>query len=161
MGYQVSRRESLQAFGTVCVAGLAGCASDSETDETKTETTAVEPPETLFTFNWAGEIEDVDSTGILQVTHDEGDQIKPGNLYIRGDRITDVEGESPNVTTSDTSWKETGGQANGDMDGEPVITSGDEITVGVYADYIVRVVWESSDGENTKVLAESDGPLSS
>ena len=99
-------------------------------------------PTATFDFNY-------DSDGdYLNITHTGGDNIVATNLYVRGENI-DTTGE----------WKDNGGGATAEIDGNSAVTSGNTIDItGVEADYVARVVWQSSTGSSSSELATDRGP---
>lgn len=80
----------------------------------------------------------------LTITHQGGDTVVASNLSVYGDGIERT-----------GTWEELGGTTSGTSDGEPSVTAGDRVTVGVTSEYSVRVVWES--GQDSATLATKTG----
>jgi flagellin-like protein len=91
----------------------------------------------------------------LTITHEDGDELDPANVYIRGDNL-----ESP--SSGDRTW-DNGNWANGagDTNGAGNIVAGNSIlieTTGSPDAYVVRVVWEDPDSDQTSTLDTDEGP---
>ena len=105
-------------------------------------------PQAAFGFEFDGAATDDDGTAVLTITHEAGDTIDAGQLYVRGTGIVDVTGATPSVTAPDTAW--------GSATGVSEVTAGTTITVGVTVDCSVDLVYES-EGSST-VISAYDGP---
>jgi hypothetical protein len=103
-------------------------------------------PVASFSFEYA---ETTDGRGVLRVSHDGGDTIPDGTLYLRGSGFADV----PDVDQTEAgTWQ---GTTSGDDD---AVVSGDFVEVGVRSDYELAVVYESPDGQRSATLQEDAGP---
>ena len=105
-------------------------------------------PQASFAFDYSG------SDNNLQITHDGGDSILSDEMYVRGsaggDPNTGVWHDLPDSTTNSGSDVTAGnsvylGQADGNGDNVP-------------ADYDIRVVYETQEGDNSATLAQDQGP---
>ncbi|WP_415381455.1 type IV pilin [Halosimplex sp. TS25] len=93
--------------------------------------------------------------GVLTLSHESGETIAAGNLYVRGSgTLTSSPSWTPAPDTINTgSWSDI---SSYDSDSE--IKSGNELTVGVTSSYELSVVWESSEGDTSSTLNEQSGP---
>jgi flagellin-like protein len=91
----------------------------------------------------------------LTITHGSGDQIKVGNLYVRGDfGDSDFTNGEWNSFTGVNDSEYT---ASGDIGGTTAVSSGDTLVLdGVGSSYDLNVVWETDEGSAT--LSSDDGP---
>ncbi len=86
---------------------------------------------------------DYDGSSELKITHENGDQIKTSELFIRGDGVSNKE------------WPVS--DASSTIGSQTAVSSGDSTTLtGVPDDYDVSVVWESD--ENSATLSSDTGP---
>ena len=108
-------------------------------------------PQASFSFDFesstsggsCGDIADSGTTGTLDVTHDGGDAINENRLSLTtaGGTVSDLKASCSAISS----------------DGEDV-SAGTTLDVDVGGQDTLRVVWESSDGENTATLGKWDGP---
>ena len=135
-----------------------------------------ETPTAKFTFDYDSYNDK--SFGNLSITHDGGATIKSSELVIRGQGFA-ATGDHPNdgsitvsdyaVTSSNTKWSDAddsstspaAATSNGDKGGESAVVSGDRMRVWVNNDYDLRLVYESSEGDNSATLASDTGPETS
>jgi flagellin-like protein len=95
--------------------------------------------------------ETIGSNGLLTITHDGGDKISATQLSVSGGAHAGGAWASTPVGASTASMS-------------PTYTSGDDITAGNSLEYAaasddtVRVVWESSSGDDTATLGKWTGP---
>jgi branched-chain amino acid transport system substrate-binding protein len=82
--------------------------------------------------------------GTLTITHEAGDEIVAGNLFVSGDGIAQT-----------GTWEELGGSTSGTSGGESTVTAGDRVTVDASSEYSVRVVWDS--GQDSATLVTRTG----
>ncbi|MFD1587194.1 type IV pilin [Halorientalis brevis] len=126
-------------------------------------------PQAKFTWDynsyngWAG--------GNLTVTHDGGATIKAKELVIRGQGFNStVDSSLPFkevdiVNKGDRTWADA--EANpttttsSKKGGDSAVVSGDYMTAWVNNDYDLRLVYESSEGDNSATLASDTGPNTS
>jgi len=91
----------------------------------------------------------------LTITHEDGDELDPANVYIRGDNL-----ESP--STGDRTWDNTNwANGAGDTNGAGNIVAGNSIlieTTGSPDAYVARVVWEDPGSDQTSTLDTDEGP---
>lgn len=87
------------------------------------------------------------TAGELTILHRGGDVVPTAQLFVRGRNL----GSTGN-------WAELGGDASGDVDGQPGVVAGDRLTLPADADYVARVVWQSPDGTTSAELAVGRGP---
>lgn len=161
MDSQVTRRRLIATGCTVAASvASAGCmdASDDGTtdpgDSSPDDSNKDPHPQVKFEFDYAtGETLDADgspwdgadSDGTLTITHHGGDTVEASTLFVRGSSIT---------TDGDGVWAD---QANGGgMDGK--VVSGSAIAIEADTDSAVRIVWESSESDNSATLGEWSGP---
>ncbi|WP_135826266.1 type IV pilin [Halorussus ruber] len=91
-------------------------------------------PQSSFSFDYDG--------SDLTITHDGGDTIKSNVLYIRGS--VDETGK----------WQSVSDDGGTGYD----VSAGDTVKVGAGDSDTARVVWESSNGDNSATLSEWEGP---
>ncbi|SFS02992.1 flagellin N-terminal-like domain-containing protein [Halomicrobium zhouii] len=86
------------------------------------------------------------SSSDLTVTHEGGDSIRAGSLYIRGSSGVSDTGKWPSIDSS---------YSDSDM-----VSAGNSITVGVGADSgeTVRVVYQDPNGGSSATLTTWEGP---
>lgn len=83
-----------------------------------------------------GAVFEVDHAGeTATISHQGGDRVRADALFVRGDGL-DATG----------SWAALGGEASGERDGTAAVVAGDSLTLGVDAEFAVRVVWEPDGG---------------
>jgi len=120
-------------------------------------------PQASFSFEYDSSAGGNSGSGLLTVTHDGGDTIEAGSLYMRGDQmVTDgaLSGEGltgsdePDYDADDGAWSDTG--AYGATNSE--VSAGSSIDVGVYSDYDVRVIYEPPEGDSSATLGSDTGP---
>jgi flagellin-like protein len=101
-------------------------------------------PKTTFSLEYNN-----NSTGqFVEITHTGGDAVRGDQLFVRGESL----GESG-------AWANGDGSMSGTVDSNPAVVSSDTWTVNVTGeDYVIRVIWESSDGERSAELASERGP---
>jgi len=88
------------------------------------------------------------SPAALTITHNNGQTVEAGNLYLRGSSESNGVGSWNDVTDLD---------ANG-YGATSEINAGSSITINVESDDTVRVVWESDSGGQSKTLESWRGP---
>lgn len=91
-----------------------------------------------------------DTSDTVTIRHNGGQDILAEELYIRGESID----------ASDAgNWVDaSGGDATGDIDGQPAVVTGDSAVVSISdEEYTVRVIWESSSTDITTELAVKRG----
>ena len=103
-------------------------------------------PTASFGFDYNG------GSGVsdLVISHENGDQIKENNLYIRGNF------GSGSSTSSAGTWASLGGSASASIGSTSAVSSGDSVTVQAGSDYDLSVVWEVDD--NSATLTSDTGP---
>ncbi|GCF14049.1 hypothetical protein Harman_19840 [Haloarcula mannanilytica] len=122
-------------------------------------------PQASFSFEYDASAGDESDSGLLTVTHDGGDTIEAGSLYMRGNRmvadgdlsnegISPSDSETADYDADDGAWSDTG--AYGATDSE--VSAGQSIDVGVYSDYDVRVIYEPPEGDSSATLGSDTGP---
>jgi len=126
-------------------------------------------PQAKFTFDY--QADGSNSYGNLSITHDGGTTIKATELVIRGQGFSSGSPSNGNtvstwaIESSDKTWDDaadgTVATASGDKGGESAVVSGDYLTAWVDNDYDIRVVYESSEGDNSATLASDTGPNTS
>ena len=134
VGAQLSRRAAVGVLG-VGALGLTGLfARGSDTDSPSEQSEETGPPDASFRFT--------QNTNTLRVTHDGGDAIKAGNLFVRNPRIS---GENIYL------WSDYPG-----YDDQTSVTEGDSILIDrrVMSMWFVEVVWQSPDGSREIILQE-------
>ncbi|MFC6862447.1 type IV pilin N-terminal domain-containing protein [Halomicroarcula sp. GCM10025817] len=89
----------------------------------------------------------VDGDGTLNITHDGGDSIEAGNLYIRGSQ-------------DDGAWGNDITDRDGDIqyDTKSEINAGRTLSVNVANSDTVRVVYEDPNGGSTATIGRWEGP---
>ena len=105
-------------------------------------------PQASFSFDYSGPSDGDTSTKELTITHDGGDSIEAQELYLRGD------------------FGSSGAESNGDWmsfdsdisDGASEVTAGQNAKASVGADYDLRVVYETQEGDSSATLAQDTGP---
>ena len=109
-------------------------------------------PTATFDFNY-----DADNSQ-LTITHTGGDNVRSDELYVRG---TDVS-PAPSGSWNDNATSGTADRYadnSTELQNNPAVTSGDSWTIPVdTSEYVVRVVWESTDGSSSSELATDRGP---
>lgn len=140
--------------GTVTLAGCefgqfgsqsgSGSETHSET-ESRNESTAQGQSATTFAFEYDPDAE------TLEITHDGGDPVRRLALQIRGRGFADVEGADQ---TGQGRWQ---GTASGTVDGSEAVARGDSVSVGVRADYAIRVVSRPSRSSEPTTLGSDRG----
>jgi hypothetical protein len=103
-------------------------------------------PQIMFSYEYDSD------ANTLRITHDGGDTVKRSELYLRGRGFSAVSGVDQ---TGNGVWQ---GSASGTNGGEPAVVAGDSVTVGVDADYDMRVIFQSQDGDTSATLAADTGP---
>jgi len=86
----------------------------------------------------------------LTITHNNGQTVEAGNLYLRGST------ESPSSNTG--SWDSVTNQGSANYGASSEVNAGSSITIQVSSDDTVRVVWESDSGGQSKTLESWRGP---
>ncbi|MFD1588807.1 type IV pilin [Halorientalis brevis] len=127
-------------------------------------------------FSWDYNSWEDDSYGNLTVTHDGGATIKASELVVRGQSINssgkslgtgsgDIFPAASVVESADTKWSTatSNGAAttSSEKGGDSAVVSGDYMKVWVNNDYDIRLVYESSEGDNSATLASDTGPKTS
>ena len=113
-------------------------------------------PQASFSFDYnAGVSQDWDNSedgtadgdGTLNITHDGGDTINAGNLYIRGSQ-------------DDGAWGNDITDRDGDIqyDTNSKINAGRTLSVNVADSDTVRVVYEDPNGGSTATVGQWEGP---
>lgn len=85
--------------------------------------------------------------GELTIVHSGGDYVPTAELFVRGRAL----GATGN-------WADLEGRVRSELNDEPIVVAGDDLTVTVDPDYVARVIWESSDGTVSSELAIDRGP---
>ncbi|MFC7077340.1 type IV pilin N-terminal domain-containing protein [Haloarcula halophila] len=121
-------------------------------------------PQASFTFDFEESVSGSDADeGILTITHDGGDTIQGGSLYLRGSGWVDATSGSTSWTTpatgsvdiDDTNEDESWDTAVG---GKTEVAAGNSINVGVNDAYNIRVVYEPPEGDTSATLGQDAGP---
>jgi flagellin-like protein len=100
---------------------------------------------------------DAASNGEVTISHTGGQSIRHDELYIRGESISNTNGD--NTTSWNSLPTETGASASGSSEGVSAVVSGDSASIAVDGDdYIIRVVWQSTAGDSSNELAVDRGP---
>jgi len=111
-------------------------------------------PTATFDFNFDSD------DGDLTITHTGGDNIRVDQLYIRGN--TELQSSNQGQWNVDGGGGGLGGDASAGIDSISAVSSGDSVELGssdnVGSGYVVRVVWESSEGTSSSELATDSGP---
>lgn len=95
------------------------------------------PPQANFSGNFDG--------NALTLTHNGGDMIPAGNLYVSG------------ATGGMETWASLGGSTSGSANGQPAVAAGDTLQLtGVSSDYELRLIWRT--GDTSAVLFQQFGP---
>jgi len=119
-------------------------------------------PTADFTFDYKS------SEDIVAVSHNDGDEITADDLFIRGDQLDSSTFGSTNnnfVNLNDVSA--TGGSPTYTNSGK--WSSGDAVkagqtahvlldTTGTPSEYVIRIVWEDPDSDQTSTLDTDSGP---
>ncbi|WP_459192275.1 type IV pilin [Halosimplex sp. J119] len=112
---------------------------------------------------------EVDSTnsdfGLLTISHDSGETIEAGNLYVRGSGFFSDYSPSTSPSFSDSdhdmdssgAWSESDGDQNSYVSASGV-SSGNRLVVAVKGDYEIDVVYQSPDGQTSSTLKSATGP---
>jgi len=95
-------------------------------------------PQASFDFDYASDQDN------LTVTHVGGESIKASDLRLRG---------STGPGTNEGKWSDING-----YDGSSDIGAGDDIMINVTSSDTVRVIWETSDGQQSATLQMWEGP---
>ena len=112
-------------------------------------------PQASFAFDYDEDPGPSDE-GVLSITHDGGDTLQGNSIYVRGTGFG-----------SGTTWNSTGGinvvsdnssQSWAGHTSESEITAGSRINVAALDNYNFRVVYESTEGDNSATLAQDQGP---
>jgi flagellin-like protein len=90
--------------------------------------------------------DDESGTGLLTITHTDGEPIPLDRLTVRGASSGD-----------DLAFSDSTVVSNGVGLDDGQFNSGDEVTVWVNADDTVRIVWDSREGTKTTAVAVWDG----
>ena len=86
----------------------------------------------------------------VTVTHEDGDEIAAANLFIRGEQI---DASSTFGSSADQTWSNAGGV-------DPA-AAGQSITIDLSSpsdEYVIRMVWEDPDSDQTSTLSTDEGP---
>ncbi|MFC6757940.1 MULTISPECIES: hypothetical protein [Haloarcula] len=108
------------------------------------------PPQIAFEFEYDTSATGGSDDGVLTVTHTAGDTADAALLFLRGSGIVELDGVETDVTVPDTSWS--------DATGVEDVSAGTSVSLSVTSDCEVSVVWDSSDGDDSTVLTQYDGP---
>ena len=121
-------------------------------------------PQASFAFDYDSSAGSNSDSGLLTVTHDGGDTIEAGSLYMRGSQMVadsdlsteglGTSGDTADYDADDTDWSTS--SAFGATDSE--VSAGQSMDVAVYSDYDIRVVYEPPEGDNSATLAQDEGP---
>ena len=117
-------------------------------------------PQASFSFDYDSSVGGQSDSGALTITHDGGDTLEAGTLYLRGDGIvtdgTDGlnRGTEVDYTDTDAKWSDT--SKYGGTTSE--ISAGNSIIAGVDSDYDLNVVYEPPEGDSSATLAQDTGP---
>ncbi len=124
-------------------------------------------PQAKFTWEYNA-LDQGNGNGVVSVTHDGGATIKASELVFRGQGFKSSATGAPNsgtmVTSSNTKWSEAGSvnvTASAEEGGESAVVSGDYAKILASNDYDIRLVYESSEGDNSATLASDTGPKTS
>jgi len=114
--------------------------------------------------------------GVVTVTHNDGDEVIAGDIFIRGDEIDSATFDTGSQEWSDT--KNAGVTSNSDtIRPDPgssdtygstdavkagnfvnVIVGDTSGTSGAPDEYVIRIVWEDPDSDQTSTLDTDEGP---
>ena len=101
-------------------------------------------PTVDFNIEWDGDNNNID------VTHGDGDEVSGDNVYLRGSNI----GATTGGGAGDT-WNTIAGTSG-------AVKAGQSLTIGTDTDasddYVLRIVWEDPDSDQTSTLDQSEGP---
>lgn len=89
------------------------------------------------------------------ITHAGGDALLANELFLSGQGVL-VDGEDIE-TLEDVTWVDAGGEATGEIDGEPAVQDGDSITLEVDEDAFVSLAnldWRSADDPRSQTLQD-------
>ncbi|MBX0321558.1 type IV pilin N-terminal domain-containing protein [Halomicroarcula sp. F13] len=117
-------------------------------------------PQASFAFDYDASAGTASDSGILTITHDGGDTIQAGSLYLRGSNImTSSEASTDSISNAnyfegDGAWSDS--SAFGGTSSE--VSAGSGIDAAAFNDYDVRVVYEPPEGDNSATLAQDSGP---
>jgi len=110
-------------------------------------------PTADFSFNY-----DADADNVT-VSHSGGDNIRGDELFLRGEQldVTTTESWNQNASSTDAATQ------SGSIQGKSAVVSGDSWEVdldgsGSPSEYVIRVVWESTQGDTSSELAVDRGP---
>jgi len=105
-------------------------------------------PTADFSFDYDADGEKV------TITHSGGDNIRASELNVRGQQIdTNQMSDSENWNTNSTA------SASGSISSNSAVVSGDSWTMEVNdGSYVLRVIWESTQGDTSSELAVDRGP---
>jgi len=132
-------------------------------------------PTVDFTYDYDSGWGDANS-GIVTVTHNDGDEVVADNLFVRGDQI-----DTANTFNTDQTWEDansgpvmhSGDSINPDPGGSDTYASGDAVKAGnrlnvIVGDasgpsaspdeHVIRLVWEDPDSDQTSTLDTTEGP---
>ncbi|MEA5385922.1 type IV pilin N-terminal domain-containing protein [Haloarculaceae archaeon H-GB11] len=116
-------------------------------------------PKASFDFQY--EDEEGNGNGYVKITHDGGDPIDAGELYLRGtgsESSTNLDnGEKAGdhshwLSDGDESWTDAGYSASSE------INAGSYIHTGAQDDYEFKVVYEALEGDTSATLGTGEGP---
>ena len=86
----------------------------------------------------------------LTITHTDGDEIDASQIFVRGELDSSV--TAPGTDPPDD-WESLAGSSVG------TVAAGNSVTLSSVTDsYVVRVVWEDPDSDQTSTLSTDSGP---
>ncbi|MBX0293848.1 type IV pilin [Haloarcula nitratireducens] len=115
-------------------------------------------PQASFSWDYDESGATADGYGELTITHDGGDTLNGGEVYVRGSGLADKDGSngftSGNIDldsdTSTPTWKNTAGDSE--------VAAGNSLVAAVEDSYELRVVYQSAEGDNSATLSQDSGP---
>ena len=107
-------------------------------------------PTVSFGFDYDG----AGSPPTVTITHEDGDKLDPDNVFIRGNGEVEAPG--------DQKWND-GWETTGETNSAGDVVAGNSVEVNVDQGgnsdaYVIRVVWEDPDSDQTSTLDTDEGP---
>lgn len=93
--------------------------------------------------------------GDRTITHAGGDALLANELFLSGQGVL-IDGEDID-TLENVTWVDAGGEATGEIEGEPAVQEGDSISLDVDEDAFVSLInlnWESADDPRSQTLQD-------